>query len=229
MMRRLDVVELLHLLGHELRSPTGVLLGYLRMLQEGRFGSEADRQRILDNMRGPLARMAGLSDEVARLARWLAPSDRTPALVDARELIERGVGSAGALLGRPIDAEIDIAPGAARVSVLERDALEAALGVVIQATAREAGDAAVVARATVRRDQAPAVELMAGPLTLLPAPELTLSPDEPDVFSVTRGGMGLSLVLAVVVLDAHAARVWNVAGTASVAGVRLPVAAEEPQ
>jgi hypothetical protein len=34
----------------------------------------------------------------------------------------------------------------------------------------------------------------------------------------------LSLVLAIAVLEAHAARVWNIGGARSLAGLRLPVA-----
>jgi hypothetical protein len=41
--------------------------------------------------------------------------------------------------------------------------------------------------------------------------------------------MGLSLVLAMAVLEAHAAQVWCIGGAQSLAVVRLPVAIEEQQ
>src|SRR5688572_1100288 len=91
---RPDLVELLHLLAHEVRSPSGVLQGYLRMLHEGRLTSEADRAQAYENMRSASARIAALGEETARLAYWLEPADRKPALVNARELVQRAVISA---------------------------------------------------------------------------------------------------------------------------------------
>ena len=236
MTRRLDLVELLHLLGHELRSPAGVLIGYLRMLQEGRFSSEADRVRIYDKMRTALTRVTGLGDAVSQLTSWIETPERPTILVDASELLDRSVAAARAAHNRPLETEMGIAPGAARISVKNSQALEAAVAAVIQATAREAGDSSVAVRAVMRRDREPAVEVVVGPKARLPAfAEATagkdagpsLSSEDSEEFAIGRGGMGLSLVLAIVVLDAHAARVWTAAGNRSIAGVRLPVVAEE--
>ena len=127
-------------------------------------------------------------------------------------------------------------PARRALVVKDGQALEAAVAAVIQATAREAGDAPVVVRASVRRDREPAVEVVVGPRARLPAfaeatagqdAGSTLWSDDSEEFAIGRGGMGLSLVLATVVLDAHAARVWTAAGNRSIAGIRLPVAAEE--
>jgi signal transduction histidine kinase len=234
MTRQLDLVELLHLLGHELRSPAGVLIGYVRMLQEGRFSSEADRVRIYDKMRASLTRVTGLGDAVSQLTSWIERPERPAVLVDANELLDRSFAAARAAHDRPLETEMHVPPGAARISVKDGQALEAAVAAVIQATAREAGDAPVAVRATVRRDREPAVEVVVGPKARLLAEATagkdagpSLSSEGTEEFAIGRGGMGLSLVLATVVLDAHAARVWTAAGNRSIAGVRLPVAAEE--
>ncbi|HYN07143.1 MAG TPA: hypothetical protein VES67_07110 [Vicinamibacterales bacterium] len=216
----------MHLLGHELRSPAGVLIGYLRMLQEGRFSSEADRVRIYDKMRIALTRVTGLGDAVSQLTSWIEKPERPAVLVDASELVDRSVAAARAAHDRPLETELNVAPGAARIRVKNGQALEAAVAAVIQATAREAGDSPVAVRASVRRDREPAVEVVVGPKARLDA-EPSLSSADSEEFAIGRGGMGLSLVLATVVLDAHAARVWTAAGNRSIAGVRLPVVAEE--
>jgi signal transduction histidine kinase len=228
MTRQLDLVELLHLLGHELRSPAGVLIGYLRMLQEGRVSTEADRLRMYENMRGPVGRITTLGESVSQLTRWLEPHERTAVRTDVRELLDRSIADANRAIDRPVDARIAVRPGQASIAALDRDALEAALTAVIHATARETSDSPVMVRAWVRRDSEPVVEVVVGPPSRVdvdaagsPAGEIS------EEFAITRGGMGLSLVVAIAVLDAHAARVWTVAGTRSVAGVRLPVVAGE--
>jgi signal transduction histidine kinase len=228
MTRQLDLVELLHLLGHELRSPAGVLLGYLRMLQEGRVSTEADRLRMYDTMRNALGRLAGLGESISQLTRWLEPHERTAVRMDVRELLERSVARANQATERPAAAAFAVRPGQAVVAALDRDALEAALATVIQATARETSTEPVAVRASIGRDSGPVVTLAIGPSSRLDAGGWPTGKTSEE-FAITRGGMGLSLVLAIAVLDAHAARVWTDAGTRSVAGVDLPVVVEEQE
>lgn len=227
MTRHIDLVELLHLLGHELRSPAGVLLGYLRMLQEGRFANEEDRFRTYEKMRAALGRVAGLGDNISQLIAWVEPRERAPVTVDARGMLDRSLVAARSAVDREVDARLAVAPGAARLRVLDGPALESAVAVVIHATAREAGDSPVVVRASVREGPEPALEVVVGPETRIDAKLPAVPDDGTEAFSVSRGGMGLTLVLAVAVLDAHAARVWSIGGARSLAGLRFPVVAEE--
>ncbi|MGH9175631.1 MAG: hypothetical protein ACRD1H_14795, partial [Vicinamibacterales bacterium] len=104
--------------------------------------------------------------------------------------------------------------------------------------ARVLGNALVdIVRATVReiRGQACAVsiriydarlELLAGPAERLAA--LSAGPTAPDAgpLALERGGLGLALVHAAVVLDAHGAERWAINGSRQTAGIRLPL--EEP-
>lgn len=229
MTRQPDLVELLHLLGHELRSPAGVLLGYLRMLQEGRVTNEADRLRMYEKMRAALARVAGLGDAVSQLTSWVEPRERAGVPTDVRELLDRSLASARSAIGRPIDAQVALEPGEARISVLDRQALEAAVTSVIQGTAREAGDSPIAVRASLAQGRERAVEVIVGPQARVEAEGSSLLDQALGPFSVARGGMGLSLVLAIAVLEAHAAQVWCIGAERSLAAVRLPVAVEEQQ
>ena len=225
MTRQPDLVELLHLLGHELRSPAGVMLGYLRMLQEGRFADEADRLRTYDKMRTALARVSGLGDAVSQLTSWVEPRERAVVAADARELLDRSAAAARSALERPFESRMSVAPGAVRLRVLDGQALEAAVAAVIVATARESGDSPVVVRASVREGREPAVEVVVGPQARLDGETPPLSEEGAAEFNIARGGMGLSLVLAVAVLEGHAARVWSIGGARALAALRLPVVA----
>jgi hypothetical protein len=197
------------------------------MLQEGRVVNEDDRLRTYEKMRAALGRVAGLGDTVSQLIAWIEPRERAVVATDAREMLDRSLTAARAAVDRPLDARLEIAPGAAKLGVLDGPALESAVAAVIHATAREAGDSPVVVRASVREGREPAVEVVVGPEARLDA-ELPAGPVAgADTFNVARGGMGLSLVLAVAILDAHAARVWSIGGARSLAGLRLPVVAEE--
>jgi hypothetical protein len=227
MTRQPDLVELLHLLGHELRSPAGVLLGYLRMLQEGRVTSEADRLRMYEKMRAALARVSGLGDAVSQLTSWIESRERVVVPADAREVIDRSLTAARAAIDRPLDVQVAVAPGEARINVLDARALEAAVVSVIHGTAREAGDSPVAVRASVGQGRVRAVEVIVGPHARVEAEGSSLSDQALGPFSVARGGMGLSLVLAMAVLEAHAAQVWCIGGAQSLTVLRLPVAVEE--
>lgn len=223
MTRQPDLVELLHLLGHELRSPAGVMLGYLRMLQEGRFTDQADRLRIYDKMRAALGRLAGLGDAVSQLTSWVEPREREAGAADARELLDRSAAAAQSALDRPFEYRIAVAVGTARLRVLDGQALEAAIAAVIVATARESGDSPVVVCASVRDGREPAVEVVVGPQARVDA-RPPLSEEAAEEFSIARGGMGLSVVLAIAVLEAHGVRVWSIGGARSLAALRLPAA-----
>ena len=65
-----DISNVLHVLAHELRTPTGIAQGYVRMLLEDRLTDPADRQRALEQTQKALARVSELSHESTRLAAW---------------------------------------------------------------------------------------------------------------------------------------------------------------
>ena len=53
---------------------------------------------------------------------------------------------------------------------------------------------------------------------------LAAGPSAPGAgpLSLERGGVGLSLVLAVAILDTHAATQWTIDGSRTTVGIRLP-------
>jgi signal transduction histidine kinase len=215
-----EINEILHVLAHELRTPVGIAHGYVRLLLEERLPGEPERRRALEQMRKALARLSDLSHETSALAAWY----EQPAALDsdhsqARAIIE-GVRSASYEF--PVNFDTS---AVANETIHTNDAtrLTGALADVVRATARElrGQPCAVSLRVQERR-----LELLAGRAEDIAG--LAAGPQAVDSgpLILERGGLGLSLVHAAVVLDAHGAVRWALKGSRQTAGIRLPL--EEP-
>jgi len=102
--------EIISLVGHDLRSPLTVVIGYLDLMQ--RSMTEAERARALDAARRNAARMADLLEDLlsaTRAEELLAPSDLVPTSLSA--LAEEVVASLGPTHSeRPLMLEQDCDP-----------------------------------------------------------------------------------------------------------------------
>jgi signal transduction histidine kinase len=213
-----DINDILHVLAHELRTPVGIAHGYVRLLLEDRLPQEGDRRRALEQMQKALVRLSDLSNETTALAAWYehaaaAGEERA----DARALIDR---VSTAAYEWPVTVNIGDVTDGAGVRTRDSRILGNALVDIVRATARElrGQPCAVSARVDNHR-----LELLAGPADHLSA--LGAGPDGPEAgpLSLERGGLGLTLVHAAVVLDAHRAQRWGMKGSRSTAGIRLPL------
>lgn len=214
----IDISDVLHVLAHELRTPSGIAQGYLRMLLEDRLTTESDRRRALEQAQHALARVSQLSHESSRLADWYdRETERRAGEVDARALIERAIADA-ALEPAPL-ARVDLAPGSARVSSLDHAMLTSALSSLLKATARELQKQPCVIAAG--RNGNVAVDILIGGDDQLPTLGRGPSAASAGALALERGGLGLSLVLAAAVFDAHRAVLWTVGGARSAVGIRL--------
>lgn len=210
-----EISDILHVLAHELRTPVGIAHGYVRLLLEDRLPGEADRRRALEQMQKALARLSDLSHETTALAAWYElPSDANPS--EARAIIE-GVRSASYEF--PVDFNTSAVTNG---TIHTRDAarLTSALADIVRATARElrGQPCAVSMRVQDRR-----LELLAGRPADVAG--LAAGPRAADSgpLILERGGLGLALVHAAVVLDAHGAERWALKGSRQTAGIRLPL------
>jgi hypothetical protein len=214
---RVDINDILHVLAHELRTPVGIAHGYLRLLLEERLTQEADRRRALEQMQKALTRLSDLSHESTALAAWYEQDHSHAQPVAARALIEH---VAAADYDFPVTVETSAVPHDATLATTDQLSLCRALTGIVRATARELrGTTCDV----VGRVANGTFELLAGPEELLDT--LGRGPAAPEAGPVAleRGGLGLALVHAAIVLDAHGAQRWTMNGSRQTVGVRLPV------
>ena len=209
--------DILHVLAHELRTPVGIAHGYVRLLLEERLTQESDRRRALEQMQKALGRLSDLSHESTALAAWYEQDHSAPYAIDARALIEH---VADVQYDFPVTVDTSRVPVGAALATTDEQSLRRALTGVVRATARELrGTTCDVAARVIDGT----FEMLTGPEELLAA--LGAGPDAPNAGPVAleRGGLGLALVHAAIVLDAHQAQRWTMNGSRQTVGLRLPL------
>ena len=207
-----DTPTLLAVLAHEVRGPVSVLQGYLRLLEQRRAGSDSDAATI-EAMRRSTARLAELGRDASVLSGWLKRTAPEP----ARQLLSALMADIASktALAKPRDAEASLSAHAVRTT--DAALLAQTLATLVLSVSRDHDNGPCHVATTV--DGRCAV------IDIAPegAPSESRSgakPAEQSLFD--RGGMGLALVLASHVLDAHGARV-QVANHGGVI-VHLPLA-----
>jgi hypothetical protein len=138
------------------------------------------------------------------------------------------VSSASARSASPdrISARLSPDDQVVRVRALDDAALATALATIMESVSRDVTDDTilVVLRAPGSADTC---EVLIGAGTLLqPAGQ---TPEADGTFSIERGGFGLALVLAVAVLEAHGATLWNVRDRTGLVGITLPIEASQTE
>lgn len=221
-----DWPKVLSLTVHEFRTPLTVVAGYLRMLSTDRVGPLSDAQRrVIQEAERSCARLSALLTEVSDVAHFhqgRLSFLRSP--VPLEEIL------AGVAVPPVAETPVAIArEGAADGAMVEGDAgrLRAALSAVASAVAREIMDGPALYMLTEIREsagrreafiafggQAEARGVAAADASSLPA------------FDATRGGSGLSLVVARQVVEDHGGSLYGAPGDhpRAGAGIALPLA-----
>ena len=212
-----DINDILHVLAHELRTPVGIAHGYVRLLLEERLHQETDRRRALEQMQKALGRLSDLSHESTALAAWYEQEHTEAHAVPARAVLER---VAEADYAWPVTVAFSNVPDGCLVRTPDDASPARALIGVVRATARELRGTTCDVTAHVVNGS---VEILTGPEEMLEA--LRTGPLAPEAGPVAleRGGLGLALVHAAIVLDAHGAERWTMNGSRQTLGLRLPL------
>ncbi len=212
-----DINDILHVLAHELRTPVGIAHGYVRLLLEDRLPQEADRRRALEQTQKALRRLSELSHESTTLASWYERDFTSKQPIAASALVEI---VAAANYEFPVTVDTGGLPADAVVRSCDPTALGEAIVSLIRATARELRGTTcdVVSRVVDGR-----FELLAAPEEHLAALRGGPVAAGAGPLALERGGLGLALVHAAIVLDAHGAERWMMNGLRQTAGIRVPL------
>jgi len=217
--------SLLSLAVHELRTPAGVVHGYLHMLQRIAPGALDERQRrMVDEAERSCARLVGIIAEIAEVAKLDAGTVSVAQQpLDLFELVE----SAASHLQEGADRGVRFAAagdGAGALMTGDANRLKDALAAVFRALLRErAHPCSIVAdRRLVSRDgRRSAVIVVAADDAVEAAATADRGP-----FDDRRHGLGFSLVIAARVFAAHGGRLSSPTGpldrTAAVIEFPLP-------
>lgn len=218
-----DWPKLLSLLDHELRTPAGVVAGYLRMLLQGRSGDLTDAQRKLaeaaDRSSARLAEILGELAELAKLEAAGAPlTSQTVALSELLSPLQQSAaGSDAAITIHGEIPDVDLHADVTR--------LRAALAALASAERRDQDETAAVAvRAWTegRKDHLDVLVAVGSPDIIREVGHNVRATRLP--FDCWRVGRGLAVVLAARVVALHDGAIWTLATRpgSSVTLVRLP-------
>ena len=214
-----DISDILHVLAHELRTPVGIAHGYVRLLLEERLHQESDRRRALEQMQKALGRLSDLSHESSRLAAWFE-QDRNPLAAVAAASLMAQVTDAD--YDAPMAFDVGALPGTATIRTCDGERLAGALISMVRATARELRGAECTVSARLADERF--LDVLIGADDRIGALGAGRDTAEAGPLALERGGLGLSLVEAAIVLDAHAAERWTINQSRQTAGVRIPLA-----
>ncbi len=214
-----DAAALLSLLGHELRSPAGVIGGYLILIERAGSALSPEQQQALAGARRAQQRLVEILDDASRLVKTWKADDGVTAVFDLAEVLG-DVEATAAAQSLPFEvAARDAAP--VRLGVT-RAALADAVAAVAAAVAREHG---VNARLTVSRP---------GPGVVTCHVRAAGSGGDADArgtvrepFNQLRSGLGLRLVVAATVLAGAGGRVEEVVVQGKRVGVDIGFAAAD--
>jgi two-component system, NtrC family, sensor kinase len=211
--------ELLSLAVHELRTPAGVVGGYLRMLQRDETPLSELQRKMVDEAERSCQRLIALIAELSEIQKLDAnlvelaqqELDAFPVMAEAaqgvREPDERSVRLE--VRGKPAGASM-------QGDVIR---LRAAFAAIYRASLREmpANTTVIVDRRLDRRQGVQsAVLIIAAEENVQAAYDA-----EPVPFDEKRGGLGLALPIACRVIERHRGRIWSPAGGRASAIVSL--------
>ena len=213
-----NLAQVLNTLAHEIRTPLAVSQGYLKLYLDGRLTTAADQRRAFQQTRDALGTLATLCNEMSKVS---ALSEVTsPALterVSARAFVE----------------QLQRAPEIEGAAWSTADGDGGAAGIAANSVADLAHAVATVAKAAFddAREQPHAVRVATGR-------ELVMLAGTPDAIAAleagpraagacqvnfTRGGKGLRLIWAALVLQRHNVTTWTHDGHRASVGFQFPL------
>jgi signal transduction histidine kinase len=209
--KRDDYPQLLSLAVHELRTPAGVVGGYLRMLLRDTDPPVSDRQRkMIEEAEKSYARLVALVAELSEISKLDAGLVAIKRLsLDLFALVQDVAGHVHEASDRGVRLELQ-GNDAGTLITGDPDRLRSAFDAIFRAVMREqAGPCTVVIdrRIDTREGRSSAVILTAAQERVQTMNAANSAASGP--FDDKRGGLGLALPLAKRVIEAHGGQIWS--------------------
>jgi signal transduction histidine kinase len=202
--------KILSLSAHEFRTPMTVVAGYIRMLLKDRAGALNDQQRrLLEEAEKSCGRLAALIAEVSELSTLEAGTATfNKQATDLQSALRAAVQQLPPLPDRDVRIDLQMQDGAAPITG-DPVKLAEALSSVIAALRREliTTDRLVVRMRHVPAKSGGTYEVLVGDEPSVEALEAQAS-GSGATFDEWRGGVGLSLINARRILNAHSGGIY---------------------
>ena len=219
--------QLLSLAVHELRTPAGVVGGYLRMLQRDSAPLSELQRKMVDEAERSCQRLVTLVAELSEIQKLDADLvELAQQELDAFCVMAEAAQGVGQADERNVRLEVRGKPGGASMRG-DITRLRAALAATLRACLREVtANTTVVADRRLDRRQGVdwAVFIIADEASVDASYEA-----EPAPFDENRGGLGLALPIARRVIERHRGRIWSPAGSRAAAIISLPLPKLKPR
>jgi light-regulated signal transduction histidine kinase (bacteriophytochrome) len=213
-------VKAFYLLIHDLRAPLSVAQGYLRLLQQNKLDSDAERERALTQSIEALGRIGRLCEDANS---FLAENDSTAGPVSTLQLdvLVEQVRQACAVRCQGLDVTADVGSLSGTVTLTHVDRVVQSVAVILCAVRRATRNGSV--RVSVREEEKEARFLLG-----CDEDRSALLTRSAEAFDPWRGGHGISLPLACRIVTEAGGRIWTVADGRGAVGVAFPEEASAP-
>lgn len=197
--------KILSLSVHEFRTPMTVVAGYIRMLLKDKAGALNDQQRrLLEEAEKSCGRLTALLAEVSELSALEAgTASFTRQAIDLNTVLQTAIQQLAPLPDREVRIDLQPVEGPAPING-DPAKLAQALGAVIAALRREmvTSDRLIVRARRVSSNGRGGYDVLVGDESGIAALEAE-PPGSGATFDEWRGGVGLSLINARRILNAH--------------------------
>jgi signal transduction histidine kinase len=214
-----ETEKALNLLIHDVRAPLSVAQGFLRLLQQNKLETEADRQRAIAQSMESLGRIGRLCEDAATFMAEPVPNDGPVSTIPVFDLVER-VEKACAERGSPLTF-VPAATLSGSVRIINLDRLVQSIAVILWAGRRSTRNPSV--SVSVLEDEKEARFLLG-----CDEDRAALMSQPLETFDPWRGGHGIALPLACRTVMAAGGRIWTFIDARGAVGIAIPEEASAP-
>ncbi len=214
----LELARVLNVLAHEIRTPLAVSQGYLKLMAEGRLATATEQATALERTRDALGKIVTLCSDMGRLG---ALTEAAPPSLHARVTAVSVLDAVGDALMRYAPARTGTMAPASVIATDGTHDLAAAVAAFGAMACADAGpDDKVMAVTDTTRTSL--TLRLGGALAVAALPAHAGDADAAAPMLV-RGGFGLSLLWAAVVLERHGVHAWQRREASAAIGLTFPM------